>query len=118
MKPVKYTPKDTFKIDLGSKIIYKYPSPDKSVDIGLMIVKGRHPESQKKFILEHGCSFVMYITKGEGIVYAGDEKFDVTVGDVIFVPKENKFAVDGDFEYVTVDTPAFYPEQSEEIEVI
>lgn len=118
MKPIKYTTKDTIEINLGSKVIFKYPSPDKSMDIGLMVVKGRHPENKRTFILEHGCSFVMYVTKGNGIVYAGNEKFDVVVGDVVFVPKENKFAVDGEFEYITVDTPAFYPEQSDEIEVI
>jgi mannose-6-phosphate isomerase-like protein (cupin superfamily) len=58
---------------------------------------------------------VIYITKGSGIIYAGDEKYEVSVGDVVFVPTENKFAAEGDMEYVTVDTPAFYPEQSEEV---
>ena len=32
------------------------------------------------------------------------------------VTKEDKFAVEGDMEYVTVDVPAFYLDQSEEIE--
>lgn len=118
MKPVKYSKSDTKKIDLGTKIIYKYPAPNNLMDIGIMSVNGRHPEGQKKFILEHDCSFVIYVTKGSGIVYAGDEKFEVVVGDVVFIPKENKFAVEGKFEYVTVDNPAFYPEQSDEIEVI
>lgn len=117
MKPVKYSPEETNKIDLGTKVIYKYPSPNKDLDIGLMVVKGRYPENDKTFLVEHGCNFVIYVTKGEGIIYAGDETFLVKTGDVIFVPKDNKFAVEGDLEYVTVDSPAYFPEQSEEIKL-
>ena len=49
------------------------------------------------------------------MIYAGDEKFEVGVGDVVFVPTENKFAAEGKMEYITVDNPAFFLEQSEEI---
>ena len=117
MKPVKYTFSDTNKIDLGTKVIFKYPTPTKNMDIARMVVKGRHPQSKNKFILEHDCNFVIYVIKGKGKIYAGDKIFDVKVNDVVFVPKENKFAAEGNMEYITVDSPAFYMEQSEEIEV-
>lgn len=55
--------------------------------------------------------------KGSGKIYAGEETFNVRVGDVVFVPIENKFAAEGDMEYITVDSPAFFPEQSEEVKV-
>jgi len=86
-----------------------------NLSIAKMAVKGRHPKKNNKYILEHKCNFVMYILKGRGVVHAGDEEFEVEVGDVVFVPANNKFAVEGDVEYITVDTPAFYQEQSEEI---
>jgi mannose-6-phosphate isomerase-like protein (cupin superfamily) len=116
MKPTKYSSIDTNKIDLGTKSIFKYPTPTKNMDIARMVVKGRHPQGKSKFILEHDCNFVIYIINGKGKICAGEEVFDVEVGDVVFVPKENKFAAEGDMEYITVDTPAFYMEQSEEIE--
>lgn len=115
MKPTKYSPSDTNKIDLGTKIIYKYPTPTKNFDIARMDVDGRHPEDKDTFIVEHECQFVIYVVKGSGIIYAGEEKFYVKVGDVVFVPKEIKFAVEGKMEYITVDNPAFFPDQSEEI---
>lgn len=115
MKPKKYTFKQVNKIDLGTKVIYKYPTPTKAMDIAKMVVKGRHPKETNKFILEHECQFVIYVTKGKGTIYAGNETFNVNVGDVVFVPTENKFAAEGDMEYITVDVPAFYLEQSEEI---
>lgn len=115
MKPVKYSLLQTTKIDLGTKIIYKYPTPTKQFDIARMVLKGRHPKGRNSYILEHGCLFAMYITKGKGTVYAGDEIFRVVVDDVVIVPIDNRFAVEGTMEYITFDLPAYYPEQSEEI---
>lgn len=114
MKPIKYTPSDTNKIDLGTKIIYKYPTSIKELDFSRMVITGRNPVTG--FLLEHDCQFFIYVTKGQGKVITNDEVIEVTVGDVVFVPKETKFAMEGDFEYVTAGTPAFYPEQAEEVE--
>lgn len=117
MKPKKYSSSETSKIDLGTKTIYKYPIAGKSLGIARMVIDGRHPKNKGTFIIEHKCQFIIYITKGSGIVYAGDEKFEVEVGDVVFVPTENKFATEGKMEYITVDNPAFFLEQSEEIKI-
>ncbi len=117
MKAQKYSFNQTKKIGFGTKVIYKYPTPTRDLDIGVMVVNGRHPEDPQTFILEHECQFVMYVTKGSGKVYAGEELFDVQEKDVIFIPSLTKFAVEGILEYVTVDSPAFFPEQSEEIKV-
>jgi mannose-6-phosphate isomerase-like protein (cupin superfamily) len=116
MKAIKYTQNDTNKIDLGTKVIFKYPSPTKIFDVGRMVVDGRNPEGKNKYILESDCGFVLYVIKGEGKIYAGDEIFDVEINDVVFVPKGNKFAAEGKMEYVTVDVPAYYPEQSTDVE--
>lgn len=107
MKPQKYSSNDTNKIDLETKIIYKYPTPTKDFDIAYMVVKGRHPEDKNTFIVESACQFFMYIVKGEGTVYAGNETFQVKEKDVVFIPTNTKFAVEGNFEYVTVDKPLF-----------
>ena len=115
MKPVKYTSSDTNLIDLGTKKIYKYPTPTKEMDLGKMVVNGRHPVEPNTYFIEHVCSFVLYVTKGNGMVYAGDETFELGVGDVVFVPKNNKYAVEGNFEYITFDSPAFFPEQVEDL---
>jgi len=77
-------------------------------------MEGTQRKKDRLFI-EHDCNFVIYVTKGKGIIYAGNEKFSIEPDDVIFVPVENKFAIDGHLEYITIDVPAFYLEQSEEI---
>jgi len=115
MKPIKYTRADAKVIDLKTKVIYKYPTPTRLFDIGKMVVHGRSPEGAGSFTFETDCDFVMYVTKGSGKVFAGEDVFDVIVDDVVIVPKGNKFAIEGDLEYITVDVPAFYAEQLTEV---
>ena len=115
MKPLKIAKSNAYKIDLGNKIIYKYNLPTRMMSVAHMVVKGRHPD--KGFILESDCSFAMYTIKGSGKYMVGDEEFEVEVGDVVFVPSGNKFACEGDFEYITFDVPGYYPEQSMEVEL-
>ncbi len=118
MKPVKFTPKDTRKVDLGTKTIYKYPAPSKLLELNHMKLNGRHPEKKDEFILEHDCQFIVYVIKGKGKIYAGDEVFEVRVGDAVYVPTETRFAAEGKgFEYITAETPAWYPEQAEIISI-
>lgn len=117
MQPQKYTSNETTTIDLGTKVIYKYPTPLDQCDVGKMVIHGRHPVGANSFIVEHECSFIMYILSGNGRVYAGDTTFEVKPEDVVFVPHGNQFAVEGDFSYITFDTPAYFPDQSEEITV-
>lgn len=114
MKPVKYTASDADNIDLGTKIIHKYPTPTKNYDVARMEVTGRFPKG-RGFILNNICDFFIYVLVGTGKIYAGDEVFDVEPRDVVFVPAKNKYAVDGRFEYVTIDVPEWYEDQAVEV---
>jgi mannose-6-phosphate isomerase class I len=116
-QPVKYSADQANVIDLDTKIIYKYPTPTKQFDVSRMVIKGRSPKDADTFIYERECSFAIYIIRGTGLVLAGGQTFSVQPNDVVFIPAKNKFAMDGDFEYITFDTPAFFPEQAEEIKV-
>lgn len=116
MNPKKLSRSQAQKIDLGTKTIFSYPLNLKNLSVAYMVVKGRHPKEKNKYLLETACQFVIFVTKGNGTIYAGTEKYEVKIADVIYVPANTKFAVEGDLEYVTVDNPGFYPEQSTEIE--
>lgn len=114
MKATKITSENTNLVDLGIKKIFKYPIPTRLMSISHMVVKGRHPE--KGLILENDCAFAMYVLKGEGKYFVSGEVVDVKEGDVLYVPAGNTFACEGNFEYITVDVPAFYQEQQEVFE--
>lgn len=115
MKPQKFSHSETTKIDLGNKVIFKYPIPTRLFDISHMVVHGRHPHDKKSFGVNQDCVFAIYVIKGKGRVFVGEDIFTLTVNDVVFVPQATKYAVEGEMEYITFDTPAFYPEQSEQL---
>lgn len=100
------------KVDLGTKVITKYTSQDKKLEANHVKISGRHPEEKDQFIYETDCHFLVYVINGSGTIFCDDDKFEVTQGDVVDVPPKTKYAVEGDLEYLALDTPAWYPEQA------
>ncbi len=107
--------KEAGLIDQKTKQIRIYNLPTKVLSISYMSLEGRHPEG-KKVMLEKDCSFVMYVTQGTGNYEINGERIAVEKGDAVFVRAGSTFVAEGNFEYVTVVVPAFYPETTEEIE--
>jgi mannose-6-phosphate isomerase-like protein (cupin superfamily) len=100
-------------IDLHTKIIRKYTALDKSLEFNHMTLSGRNPENPEHYIFETKVHFMVFILKGKGKVYCDDQVFYVETGDVVDVPVNTKFAAEGDdFEYLTTETPAWFPEQA------
>jgi mannose-6-phosphate isomerase-like protein (cupin superfamily) len=106
--------KDQAKIvDKGAKKIRKYTAPDKSLEINHMILNGRTPEKEGQFLCETKIHFMAFVIKGNGKMWVGDEVFKVSEGDCLDVPAGTKFAAEGyNFEYITAEIPAWYPEQA------
>jgi mannose-6-phosphate isomerase-like protein (cupin superfamily) len=105
--------KDARIVDLGTKVIEKYTAPDRSVEINHMTIHGRHPETPGQFIYETGIHWMLFVIRGTGNVYLDDETYTVSEGDAIDILPNTRFAAEGhDFEYITVENPAWYPEQA------
>lgn len=105
--------KDKAKIvDKETKLIRKYTASDKSLEVNHMILNGRTPEKERTFLCETKVHFMAFVIKGEGKMYVGDKVYEVGEGDCIDVPAGTKFAAEGyNFEYITAESPAWYPEQ-------
>lgn len=97
----------------ANKSIKRYPSASRVMEMNLMTLNGRSPMNPDHFILNTVVHFMIYVTKGEGIFYVDDAIIHASVGDVLDVPPKTRFAASGKgFEYVTVENPAFFLEQS------
>jgi mannose-6-phosphate isomerase-like protein (cupin superfamily) len=97
----------------ANKTIKRYPSASRVTEINLMTVNGRSPIAVDQFIYNSLVHFMVYVTKGTGTFYVDDAVLDASEGDVLDVPPKTRFAVRGDgLEYVTVENPAFFPEQA------
>ncbi len=102
-------------VDLGTKVITKYTADDKQLEINHMTIRGRHPENPDHFIYEEGVRFMVYITSGKAKITCDDQVFEVEPGDAVDVPVITKYAVEcltEAVEYITAESPAFYPEQA------
>jgi len=99
-------------IDQRTKIIRKYVAADKQLEINHMDLRGRTPEKEGAFLCETKVHFMAYVFRGEGKMFCGDEVFEVGEGDCLGVPAGTKFAAQGNFEYITAENPAWYPEQA------
>lgn len=106
--------KDQAKIvDQKTKVIRKYTSPDKQLEINYMILNGRTPEKEGTFLCETKLHFMVIVIRGKGRTFLENEVFNVEEGDCVDVPAGTKFAAEGyNFEYITAESPAWYPEQA------
>lgn len=100
-------------VDFGAKIIRKYTASDKQLEINHMTLNGRTPEKEGTFLCETKVHFMVYIIKGSGKIFCGEDIFDLSEGDSVDVPPGTKFAAEGNFEYITAESPAWYSEQAQ-----
>ncbi len=78
-----------------------------------MILNGRTPEKGGTFLCETEIHFMVFVIKGNGKIYVNDEIYKVSEGDCVDVPPKTRFAAEGyGFEYITAESPAWYPEQA------
>lgn len=113
MEPGTLIRKNSAKIvDLGSKVIRKYTSHDEQLEINHMTLKGRTPEKEGMFLCETKVHFMVLVVKGKGKIFCGGLEYDVEEGDTLDVPAGTLFAAEGNFEYITAESPAWYKEQA------
>jgi len=104
-------------VDQGTKVIRKYTASDKQLEINNMVLKGRTPTEENTFLCETKIHFMVFVIKGSGKMYCGDDAFDVEEGDCVDVPAGTKFAAEGDLEYITAEHPAWYKEQATIVDI-
>lgn len=103
-------------VDLGTKIIRKHTSRDKQLEINHMTLNGRTPEKSGTFLCETKVHFMVYVIKGNGKIFCGKDIFDVSEGDSVDVSPGARFAAEGNFEYITAESPAWYAEQAQVVD--
>jgi mannose-6-phosphate isomerase-like protein (cupin superfamily) len=92
-------------VNLGSKVIRKYAAPDRQLEINYMTLKGRTPEKDGTFLCETKVHFMVLVVKGKGKIFCGGSSYDVEEGDSVDIPAGTLFAAEGNFEYITAESP-------------
>lgn len=92
----------------------EYPSDDKDINIGIVKIEGRYPESG--YALNEVCKELAYVSEGEGkIVFLNGEVFSIEEGDSVLIEPKEKYYWEGKFTLFVPCSPAWYPEQHKKI---
>jgi mannose-6-phosphate isomerase-like protein (cupin superfamily) len=92
----------------------EYPLGDKDINIAIIELNGRYPTKGR--VVNNKCKELSYILKGSGKITIEDTEIELNEGDTVLVEPKEKYYWDGNMTLVVPCTPAWYPEQHEEVE--
>lgn len=102
MEYVKHKPENpSFKQDGFDG--YNYLIENENVSITFEDVYKGH----ERYCTNKKCTHIYFVISGKGIFKINDEIFEVTNGDVIEIPKDNKFIFAGEMKLLLVMNPKF-----------
>ncbi len=94
--------------------VYEYSMENSEMSIAVAEISERYPI--EGYITNTKCDEIGYILKGSGKLVTEKGEVTLSPGGVFYIPHGEKFYWEGDIVVVASTTPAWYPEQHEEIE--
>lgn len=99
----------------GISRFHEYQFPFQHASLGISEINGRYPE--KGFDIDEEVEASWYVEEGEADIWIGGEVQHVEKGDMVYVPKAEKYWIDGkNLRLVVASSPVWYPEQHKHIE--
>lgn len=94
-------------------IAYEYPLNDKDINIALVEVNGRYPDSGKVFNEE--CKEIAFVIEGNGKVVVNEKEILLEKGDSILIEPKEHIYWQGNLKMLMSCSPAWAPEQHKTI---
>ena len=91
--------------------VYEYSMKNSEMSIGVAEITDRYPN--EGYAINHKCSEMGYVLKGSGTLVTETDQVDLSCGDVVYIPRGEKFYWKGNMTVVLPTIPAWYPEQHE-----
>ena len=92
----------------------EYASPISTLTTGVSEIHGKYPASG--FDVDEDVDASWYVVSGTGRIFVGDEVHKVAEGDIIFVPRGDKFWIEGDaLKLVVTSCPPWNPAQHKHV---
>ena len=92
---------------------YEYPMQNAELNVGIVEIMTRYPD--QGYAINHKCSEIGYILKGFGKLFTETTEVGLSCGDVVYIPRGEKYYWEGNMTLVVSSTPAWHPEQHEVI---
>ncbi len=91
--------------------VYEYAMKNSEMNIGVAEITHRYPD--EGYAINHKCSEMGYILRGSGKLITEKNEAMLSSGDVVYIPRGEKYYWEGNMTVVLPCTPAWYPEQHE-----
>lgn len=91
----------------------EYPLNDKDINGAVIKLRGRYPN--KGVVINLKCKELAYVIKGSGKLVVEDEEIQLDAGDLALIEPNEKYFWKGNMILFTPCTPAWYPEQHQQL---
>ena len=99
----------------GVSTFFEYPFSFQNASLGVSEINGRYP--QTGYDMDEEVEGIWYVEKGIGTIWIGGIEYSVEQGDIIHVPKGEKFWIEGNnLRLIVASSPLWHPEQHKHIE--
>lgn len=88
---------------------FEYPTEGEDINGAVIELTGRYPDVG--MVVNEQCSELVYIISGSGSVFLGEKETEVSQGDVLRIPPQEKYSWDGTMTLFIASAPAWYPGQ-------
>ena len=89
--------------------VYEYPMTNSEMNLAVAEITHRYPDSG--YAINHKSSEMGYVLKGSGKLVTETHSVSLSAGDVVYIPRGEKYYWDGAITVVLPATPAWHPEQ-------
>lgn len=97
-----------------SCVVMEYPMQNRGMSIGVAEMSGRYPD--RGWALNQKCIEMGYVIRGSGKLVTETESVDLSEGDVVLIPRGQKYYWDGAMSVVLPTTPPWSPDQHAHIQ--
>lgn len=90
--------------DFGSILVKNIFNEESKSDISIAEIK---LQGDQKYGFDKKSDIFYYILDGEGKFFTEDEIINVTIGDLIYIPKNTKYKDEGNLRLLAISCPKF-----------
>lgn len=99
----------------GISRFHEYQFAFKNASLGVSEINGRYPG--KGYDVDEAVEAIWYVEEGEANIWIGGEVYHVEKGDMVYVPMNEKYWIEGkNLRLVVASSPTWYPEQHKHLE--
>jgi mannose-6-phosphate isomerase-like protein (cupin superfamily) len=106
--------KDTELFEGSTNKTYEYHIEDNDINYCIVVINGRFPLQGS--LTNTVCKEMVHILEGEGIIVVENKKYDLKKDDVVLIKPNEKYYWEGNMRVGASCSPAWYPEQSHNVE--